>query len=75
MRTPEQDHALIARLSASLPLRPDAERVRALLAEAFIAHTDDLWPDGRDQGPPEWIKSRTFPAEYSRASNRTCDSR
>ena len=55
MRTPEQDHDAIARLSASLPVRPDADRVRALLAEAFIAHIDDLWPAGRDQGSPEWI--------------------
>jgi hypothetical protein len=55
MRTPEQDQALIAALSASLPLRPDADRVRQLLAEAFIEHIDDLWPDGRDQGSREWI--------------------
>lgn len=55
MRTPEQDHEAIARLSASLPVRPDADRVRALLAEAFIAHIDALWPAGRDQGSPEWI--------------------
>lgn len=55
MRTPEQDHALIATLSATLPVRPDAERVRGLLAEAFVAHIDDLWPAGRDQGSPVWI--------------------
>ena len=29
--------------------------MRGLLAEAFIAHTNDLWPAGRDQGSPEWI--------------------
>lgn len=55
MRTPEQDHEAIAQLSASLPLRPDAERVRHLLAEAFIVHVEDLWPAGRDQGSAEWI--------------------
>lgn len=55
MHTPEQDHAAIARLSASLPVRRDADHVRRLLAEAFIAHTHDLWPAGRDQGSPEWI--------------------
>lgn len=55
MRTPEQDHALIAALSASLPVRPDADRVRSHLAEAFIAHIDELWPAGRDQGSTEWI--------------------
>jgi hypothetical protein len=48
-------HAAIAHLSATLPLRPDADRVRAMLAEAFIAHVDELWPAGRDQGSPEWI--------------------
>jgi hypothetical protein len=56
-RTPEHDHAAIARLSASLPVRPDADRVRTLLAEAFIAHVDELWPVGRDQGSPEWIRA------------------
>lgn len=55
MRTPGQDHEAIARLSASLPVRLDAERVRALLAEAFIAHIEDLWPASRDHGSPEWI--------------------
>src|SRR5690242_19642162 len=56
-RTPEQDHAAIAALSASLPVRPDADRVRALLADAFVDHRDDLWPDGRDLGSPEWIRA------------------
>ena len=55
MRTPEEQHAAIARLSASLPVRPDAEHLRELLAAAFIAHIEDLWPAGRDQGSPEWI--------------------
>jgi hypothetical protein len=57
MRTPEEDQAAIAELSASLPTRPDAERVRRLLAEAFVAHIDDLWPNGEAQGSPEWISA------------------
>jgi hypothetical protein len=55
-KLPEPDAAeRIARLSATLPLRRDADRVRAVLAEAFVAHTDELWPAGADQGSPEWI--------------------
>jgi hypothetical protein len=53
--TPEQDHATIAALSASLPMRADADRVRRLLGEAFVDHIDELWPSGRDQGSPAWI--------------------
>jgi hypothetical protein len=52
---PTDQHAAIAHLSATLPLRPDADRVRTLLAEAFIAHVDELWPAGVDQGTPDWI--------------------
>jgi hypothetical protein len=55
MRAPEQDHATIAALSASLAMRPDAERVRSLLGEAFVEHVGCLWPSGRDQGSPAWI--------------------
>lgn len=44
-------------LSAELPSRPDAERVRLRLGTEFIAHRDDLWPKG---APPtvtdEWIR-------------------
>jgi hypothetical protein len=40
------EHETIAAFSASLPLRPDAERVRERLAAAFLAHVDDLWPAG-----------------------------
>src|SRR4051812_24462347 len=59
MRRPDQDHEAIARLSATLPLRQDADRVRSLLAEAFISHAGDLWPAGRGQGTPEWIAAHT----------------
>jgi hypothetical protein len=53
---PDPDaHERIARLSATLCLRPDAEHVRHRLAEAFVAHSDALWPAGQNQGLPEWI--------------------
>jgi hypothetical protein len=48
-------HERIARLSARLCLRPDADRVRHLLADAFIEHIDDLWPAGDPNATPEWI--------------------
>jgi hypothetical protein len=48
-------HERVARLSATLPLRPDADRVRHLLAAAFVEHTDDLWPAGDPNATPEWI--------------------
>jgi hypothetical protein len=48
-------HDRIAQLSAALPLRPDADRVRHRLAAAFVVHSDALWPAGQDQGSPEWI--------------------
>jgi hypothetical protein len=49
------DHERIARLSATLPLRTDADRVRAVLADAFIEHIDALWPAGDPNATPEWI--------------------
>ena len=53
--TPEDRHAAIAAFSARLPLRPDADRVRHRLAEAFIGHVEDLWPAGDAAATPEWI--------------------
>jgi hypothetical protein len=35
--TAEKQHALVAAFSASLSVRPDSERVRAILADEFIA--------------------------------------
>jgi hypothetical protein len=50
-------HECIAKLSATLCLRSDAEHVRQRLARAFVEHVDDLWPAGRNQGAtPEWIE-------------------
>jgi hypothetical protein len=54
-RTGPESRTFGIELSASLPVRPDAERVRRILGEAFVAHIHDLWPVGRDQGSPEWI--------------------
>jgi hypothetical protein len=42
-------------LSATLPFRPDAERLRLLLGTAFIEHVDDLWSQGEPAATPEWI--------------------
>jgi hypothetical protein len=44
--TPEAQHAAIAAFLAGLPLRPDAERGRAVLANAFTEYVDDLCPQG-----------------------------
>jgi len=42
-------------LLARLMSRPDADRIRLRLGAEFIAHRDDLWPEG---GAPdaEWIR-------------------
>jgi hypothetical protein len=39
-----------------LALRPDAERVRAILAAAFVDHAAELWPEGDAAATPEWIR-------------------
>jgi hypothetical protein len=58
--TAEQAHATIARLAASLPLRPDIEQIRHVLGEAFIEHIDDLWHVERDpNATPQWIRDHT----------------
>jgi hypothetical protein len=58
MPTPEQhDHAALAELSASLPVRTDAERVRCVLGDAFVEHADSLWPSGKDMGSPAWVRA------------------
>src|SRR5688572_31668270 len=44
-------------LSATLALRPDAERVRLRLGTAFVEHVDDLWPQGEPAATPEWIRA------------------
>jgi hypothetical protein len=49
------DHATIAAFSARLPIRADAERVRAVLAVAFADHVGDLWPDGDAAATPAWL--------------------
>jgi hypothetical protein len=54
--TPESQHAIVVAFSVLLPLRPDAERVRAILAAAFVDHTGELWPAGDEAATPEWIR-------------------
>jgi hypothetical protein len=44
-------------ISATLALRPDAERVRLRLATAFIQHRVDLWPEGELGATPERIRT------------------
>jgi hypothetical protein len=53
------DHERIARLSATLCLRPDAEHVRCSLAAAFAYHAADLWPVGEPGATPSWIATHT----------------
>jgi hypothetical protein len=52
---PQPDpHGVIA-FAASLDTRPDRERCLAALARAFIAHHDQLWPEGDPHATPAWI--------------------
>ena len=44
-------------LSATLPHRSDAERVRLRLGTEFIEHRDDLWPKGEPAATDEWIRA------------------
>jgi hypothetical protein len=55
----ENDHATIAAFSARLPIRADAERVRAVLASAFADHAGELWPQGEPCATPAWIDAHT----------------
>jgi len=59
--TPEEQHAIVLAFSVGLPLRPDAERVRAILAAAFVDHGCELWPNGNDAATPEWIRENVDP--------------
>ena len=59
--TPEEQHAIVLAFSVGLPLRPDAERVRAILAAAFVDHAGELWPEGDDAATPEWIRENVDP--------------
>jgi hypothetical protein len=54
--TPESQHAIVIAYSVGLPFRPDAERVRAILAAAIVDHAGELWPAGDDAPTPEWIR-------------------
>ena len=54
-----REHEVIAAFSARLPLRPDAERVRHVLGEAFVEYIDELWPARRDEASPDWIRANT----------------
>jgi hypothetical protein len=46
-------------LSAELAQRPGAERIRLRLGTEFIAHADDIWPQGEPAATPEWIRDHT----------------
>jgi hypothetical protein len=54
--TPEAQHAIVVAFSIDLPLRPDAEHVRAILAAAFVDHMGELWPADEAGPTPEWIR-------------------
>ena len=54
-QTPASQHAIVLAFSVDLPFRPDAERVRAILAAAFVDHAGELWPAGDAAATPEWI--------------------
>ena len=54
--TPQGQHAIVVAFSVALPLRPDAERVRAILAAAFVDHASELWPAVDAEATPEWIR-------------------
>jgi len=54
--TPESQHAVVMAFSMGLALRPDAERVRAILAAAFVDHAGEIWPEGDAAATPEWIR-------------------
>jgi hypothetical protein len=51
-------HGVIA-FAASLDTRPDRHRVLAGLARAFIAHRDQLWPQGDPHATTQWITDNT----------------
>ena len=59
--TPARQHAIVVAFSVGLPLRPDAERVRAILAAAFVDHAGELWQNGNDAATPEWIRENVDP--------------
>jgi hypothetical protein len=61
-------------LSATLPLRLDAERVRLRLGTAFIEHVDDLWPEGGAPGA-QWIRDHTACSSAARMSSLRHDGR
>jgi hypothetical protein len=54
-QTPAAQHELIAAFSARLPLRPDVMQARAVLADAFVEHADNLWPAGEPAATAAWI--------------------
>jgi hypothetical protein len=57
---PDRQPAIISAFSMRLALRPDADRVLALLAASFLEHADDLWPRGEPGATPEWIAGHVY---------------
>jgi hypothetical protein len=70
--TAEKQHALVAAFSASLSVRPDSERVRAILADEFIHHAGSLWPRGDPDATPAWTGEHTDEILADRASTPSC---
>ena len=54
-RTDDSASALIDRALVALATRPDSDRLRAQLADAFVDHHADLWPHGDPNATPTWI--------------------
>jgi hypothetical protein len=54
--TPEDQYTIVVAFNVGLSLRPDAERVRAILAAAFVDHAGELWSEDDDAARPEWIR-------------------
>jgi hypothetical protein len=57
--TAESQHAVVAAFSARLSVRPDAKRVRGILANEFAEHARSLWPAGDERATPAWISAHT----------------
>src|SRR5262249_18003663 len=49
--------ALIDKALVALATRPDADKLRAKLADAFVDHAAGLWPQGDPNATPVWIEA------------------
>jgi hypothetical protein len=54
---PPTERELISDFCTGLALRPDSDRVRALLARELYEHRDALWPHGAPPAAtPQWVE-------------------